>query len=157
MTIETKTIPIGEQEQITLTAPGKDILALRRVGKDAVRIYRVSEKDLLKLLGEDAPVELPDDVVSFCLDQDLVGYVEAAVRTVRAVFAGADPVTVSLKRDEYGDSYVDVHAVVPDNPEAEAEKYSACVEKWAAFIPPHFGGKIHLSTSFEFGLTLGVT
>jgi hypothetical protein len=92
--------------------------------------------------------ELPQEVLDFAIDQNIVEYVKQAVQATREVFADADRVTVTLKQDEYGDRYVDINAVVRDEPEAEAEKYSACVERWATLIPPGVGGKVQLSTSW---------
>jgi len=99
-------------------------------------------------VGGNQQVKLPDDVLKFSLDQGIAEYVERAINAAKEIFAGADRVTASLKRDEYGEPYVDVDAVIHDSPEAEAEKYSACAEKWASLMPPHAGGKIHLSTSW---------
>ncbi len=81
--------------------------------------------------------------------RDMLPYVEKAVRTAREVFAGQDRVTVSIKRDEYGDAYVDINARVDEGPEAEAELYSRCVEEWASFIPPQVAGAIQLSNSWD--------
>jgi hypothetical protein len=148
MAVEPNTVPVGENGQVTLTAPEKGALAVRRVDNSTVRVYPLSEADLLALLGEDGHVELPDDVLEFSREQGIVEYVERAMQAAREVFAGADRVTASLKSDEYGEPYVDIDVVVGDDPEAEAEKYSACVEKWATLIPPQAGGKIQLSTAW---------
>lgn len=57
--------------------------------------------------------------------------------------------TISLKQDEYCDPYVDINAIVDEAPESEAELYSRCVEEWASFLPPHVGGRLQLSTSWN--------
>jgi hypothetical protein len=147
MAIETTLHPVGADQQVTVKAPQNYALAIRRVDKDNVRCYLLAEKDLLALVGE-AHIEVPDDVLDFALEEGIVEYLERAVKATREVFADADRITASLKEDEYGERYVDVNAAVRDGPETEAEKYSACVEKWATLMPPHAGGKIHLSTSW---------
>ena len=147
MAVETQIIPVGENEQVTLTAP-RNALALRRVNKNTVEVFPVSEKDLLTLVGAEERVELAEEVRDFSAAAEILPFVEKAIQAARAVFAGADRVTASLKRDEYGETFVDVDVVVRDDPDAEAEKYSACVEKWASFMPPDAAGQIHLSTSW---------
>ena len=93
---------------------------------------------------------LPEDVLKFAEEHDLVEHVEKAIRATREVFTDAVRITVSLKRDpEYGDIQVNVNALIPDgDPDAEAENYSTCLEKWAAFMPPKVIGMISLSTSW---------
>jgi hypothetical protein len=93
-------------------------------------------------------LEIPESVLQFAREQGIAEYIHKAQEIVRATFVSADRVTVSMKRDEYGDSYVDINAVVSDDPALEAEKYSACVERWSSLIPAHVGGHIQLSTSW---------
>jgi hypothetical protein len=92
--------------------------------------------------------EIPENVRQFVRAQALGEYVDKAIEVARAVFIGTDHIVVSMKRDEYGDDYVDINAVVSDDPALEAEKYSACAERWSSLIPAHAGGKIQLSTSW---------
>jgi hypothetical protein len=90
---------------------------------------------------------IPESVLQFVREHAIGQYLEKAMEITREVFIGAG-LAVSMKRDEYGDNYVDLHAIVSDDPVTEAEKYSACVERWCALIPPHVGSKIQLSTSW---------
>jgi hypothetical protein len=50
MAVEPNTVPVGENGQVTLTAPEKGALAVRRVDNSTVRVYPLSEADLLALL-----------------------------------------------------------------------------------------------------------
>lgn len=147
MAVETQILTIGENEQVTLTAP-RNALALRRVNKNTVEVIPVSEKDLLALVGAEEQVALPEEVRTFSAAEGLLPFVKKAIQAARAEFGGADPVTISLKQDEYGESFVDINVIVRDTPEAEAEKFSACAERWATLMPPHAAGKIHLTTSW---------
>jgi len=96
-----------------------------------------------------AEANLPESVLEFSRNQGIVEYVERAIKLAREVFADAELISVSLKKDpEFGYAYVDIHAVVHDDPESEAERYSACAVKWASLMPADVAGKIHLSTSW---------
>jgi hypothetical protein len=147
MTVEMNTGPGVEKDHL-LTAPPTYGLAVCRVSQDSVRVYLVAEKDLLALVGDREALELPDNVLRFGLEHHILEYLERAMKAAREVFAGAHRLTASLQRDEYGDPYVAVDVAVPDDPEAEAEHYSACAERWAALIPPEVGAKIQLTTSW---------
>ena len=94
---------------------------------------------------------LSGDVLKFAEQHGIVDQVEKAMKAAREVFTAAPRVTAGLKRDpEYGNVYVDVHVVLQadEEPETEAEKYSECVGKWVAFLPPTVGEEIQLSTSW---------
>jgi hypothetical protein len=145
--METTTIQVDKNAQLTLPMP-KECALIRRLNDDTVRVDLLSERDLLALVSERKQLELPDNVVQFARQHGIVEYVEEAMKAVKDVFANADRIIASLKQDEYGDSYIDINAVVQDDPEAEAQKYSACVERWAMFIPPDAGDMIHFSTSW---------
>src|SRR5262249_61136937 len=135
-------------DQFPLTAPTEVALVVRRLDKDSVRVYLLKDEALLPLLGEEEPPELPDDVREFSRAHGILEYVEKALQAAREVFSHANRVGVSLKEDEYGETYVDIHAVVPEDVEAEVANYSACVERWVSFFPPHVGSIIQLSTSW---------
>ncbi len=91
---------------------------------------------------------ISESAVRFSSEQGILVYVELAIKTTREIFTDAEKIATCLKRDEYGEQYVEINAVVYDNPDCEAEKYSACVEKWSSLIPPQVGNKIQLSTSW---------
>jgi hypothetical protein len=147
MAVEAQIIPVGENEQVTLTAP-KKALALRRLNKSSVEVFLVSEKDLLALVGAEKQVDLPKDVRTFAQAEGILPFVERAAQAVQEVFTGAERMIASLKQDEYGDPFVAIEVFLDDPPEVEAEKYSACVERWANLLSPAAAGKIHLSTSW---------
>ena len=148
MSIETHIIAVGENEEVTLKAP-KGALAMRRVDKNVVEVFPVSEEALRALVDEHERPDASADVRQFSMDRGILAYVEKAIQRAREVFAGQDRVTVSLNRDEYGEAYVDINVLVDEGPQAEAELYSRCAEAWASFIPPHAAGVIQLSTSWE--------
>jgi hypothetical protein len=147
MSVETQIIAVGENEEVTLKAP-QGALAMRRVDKNKVEVFPLSEQALRTLVDEQERPDFAADVRQFSMDRGILPYVEKAVRTAREVFAGQERVTVSIKRDEYGEAYVDIHVLVDEGAEAEAELYSRCVEEWASFIPPQVAGAIQLSTSW---------
>ena len=94
---------------------------------------------------------MSEDVLKFAQQHGIVEYVDKAIHAARSVFTNAERVTASLTRDpEYGIPYVEVHVVLhaDEEPETEAEKYSACVGKWAPLVPPRLGELIQLSTSW---------
>jgi hypothetical protein len=148
MSVETQIIDVGENEQLTLKAP-KGALAVRRLDRNKVEVFPLSEQALLALTGEQERARLTPHVREFSIERRILIYVEKALQTAQEIFGGADCVTVSVKRDEYGDSYVDINAVVDEDPEAEAQLYSRCVEEWASFITPDIGSAIQLSTSWK--------
>ena len=94
MSVETQIIAVGENEQLTLKAP-KGALAIRRVDKNKVEVFLLSEKALLALVGEPEGPDFSADVRQFAIDRGILPYVEQAVRTAQEVFAGADRVTVA--------------------------------------------------------------
>lgn len=102
------------------------------------------------MVAKTVPLDaLSEDVLKFAQDNCIVEYVEKAIQAARDVFADAERISVSLKRDpEFGSHYVDISAMVHDDPESEAEKYSTCMGKWVVFMPPSVGEKIQLSTSW---------
>ncbi len=122
---------------------------MRRVDKNKVEIFPLTDKALRTLVDEQERLDFSVEVRQFSMDRGILPYVERAVWTAREVFAGQDRVTVSIKRDEYGEAYVDINVLVDAGPEDEAELYSRCVEEWAGFIPPHAAGAIQLSTSWD--------
>jgi hypothetical protein len=100
----------------------------------------------------DVAEALPENVLQFSRQHGILEHVEKAMNAARDVFSDARRVSASVKCDpEYGYSYVDVHVLLhPDEvPEAEAEKYSECVGRWAPAVPPEEGETIHLSTSWK--------
>ena len=99
------------------------------------------------LVSQEGLAALPEDVQKFAGDNGLLPYLPQAIETTRQASPDAQDITATLKRDEYGDRYVDIHALVHDDPETEAQKYSDCMERWASFIPPSAAERIQLSTS----------
>jgi hypothetical protein len=147
MSVKTQIIAVGENEEVTLKAP-KGALAMRRVDDYKVEVFLLSDRALLALVDEQERPDISIDVRQFATDRGMLPYVEKTVRTAREVFAGQDRVTVSIKRDEYGDPYVDINVLVDEGAESEAELYSRCALEWASFIPPQVAGAIQLSTSW---------
>lgn len=96
-----------------------------------------------------AVASMSEDALKFMREHQLVEHVDRAVQTVLEVFAAADAIVVSLKKDpEYSDFYVNINASIPDgDPDLEAQKYSDCLANWASFMPPNALGMISLSTS----------
>jgi hypothetical protein len=101
-----------------------------------------------KTIQFDEKVGVPEVVLKFSRANGIETFVEKAIQTTREMFADADQISVGMKEDEYGESYVSINAAIRDNPESEAEKYSACVQKWSSFLPAAVGSKIQLSTSW---------
>ena len=94
------------------------------------------------------PLPVAEDLASFCQKEGITAYLQRAIEATREMFPNAEAVTTSLRRDEYGVTFVAIDARIADDPGTEAEKYSRCMERWASLIPPQHAGKIQLSTSW---------
>ncbi len=86
MNVETQIITVGENEEVTLKAP-KGAMAMRRLDKNNVEVFLLSEKELLALVGEPERPDVPAEVRQFAIDRGILTYLEKAVRTAQDVFA----------------------------------------------------------------------
>jgi hypothetical protein len=94
-------------------------------------------------------VPIPIEVRRFADEHNLLGYVQAAIQAVREVYADAERIVVSMKRDpEFDTPLIDINAVIPDeDPEVAAERHWDCLSKWTKGIPPEVDN-IRVSTTW---------
>jgi hypothetical protein len=68
--------------------------------------------------------------------------VQIVVDAARQAYPDAERIEVSIFRDEYNEERVRVKAIVPDEGDAETEKYFRCLSLWTSAIDPSAADKI---------------
>ena len=86
MTFEARTIAVGENEQLTLTAPKKFKFKVQQVDNNTVTVSLVADQGAFAPGGEEKQTDLPDDVLAFSRDQGIVEYLKSAIKAAQGNF-----------------------------------------------------------------------